>query len=161
MAEIVVSLDMANTKPFVQIACFCENVLEDKDKVISAIRIVDTYYLGFPTVPEGVIVPEGMKPVLDLTGVIGLKSGDLRGSYNIKLVMRKPTGERLEVSPKGGWPIVLNGGAHGFNLRMKSKIALAPSEMGLFWFDVLFGEELLTSMPLNLIIGEQPEQAKG
>src|SRR5471030_1809050 len=42
---LLVSLIMANTKPFVASACFCEHILVEKDEVTSAIRIVDTYFI--------------------------------------------------------------------------------------------------------------------
>ena len=42
MVFLVVSLYMANTKPFVAAAFICEKILRE-DNIYSAIRIVDTY----------------------------------------------------------------------------------------------------------------------
>jgi hypothetical protein len=143
---------MANTQPFVAVACFCENVLQEKDEVLSAIRIVDTYYL--PPLPEGIELPDGLRGVIMLTGLISLKAGDVTGPGTIGLVMNKVTGERAEISPPGGWPVVLNGGEHGANVRMQ--IPLGVKNFGLVWFDVLWNGEVLTRIPLKLQQGEKP-----
>ena len=50
--------------------------------------------------------------------------------------------------------IVLNGGEHGFNVNLH--FTLAVKEFGLYWFDVMWGEDFLTSMPLKLVQGEKP-----
>ena len=46
------------------------------------------------------------------------------------------------------WPVVLNGGEHGANLRVQFRL-LAP-KIGLYWFDVLWGDEPLTRIPFRL-----------
>lgn len=145
---------MANTRPFVVAAFFCENLIEDKDNVLTAIRIIDTYYLTLPTnLPD---LPPDVKPAIEVTGLISLKSGDVVGPYKLDLMMRRPTkGEKpVRLSPEGGWPVVFNGGEHGVNLKMK--FPLGVKTFGLYWFDVMWENELLTSIPLNLIEGEQP-----
>lgn len=153
---LLLCLEMANTKPFVQIACFCENVLIEKDEVVSAIRIVDTYFI--PALPKDVELPDGLLGVIVVNGLISLKSGDVVGSGTIGLVMNKSTGERVDLSPPGGWPVVLNGGEHGANVRIQ--MPLGVKNFGLFWFDVLWNGELLTRIPLKLQQGDKPDQPK-
>jgi hypothetical protein len=150
---LIVCLDiMANTKPFVQLACFCESILVEKDGVPSAIRIVDTYFI--PPLPEGVALPDGMQGAILLNGMIALKSGDVVGPGNISLIMNKTTGERVELSPPGGWPVVMNGGEHGANVMIHMPIGV--KNFGLIWFDVLWNQEVLTRIPLKLQRGEKP-----
>lgn len=130
---------MADLKPFVQIACICERVLLEKDDVASAVRIVDTITLTPETLPDGVT------PVVELTAFICLKSGPVIGNYDVGLVLRYPSGKR---GPVRKWPVVLNGQEHGANLRMK--FMLNKPEIGLYWFDVLWSDEPLTSIPFRL-----------
>ena len=124
---------MANTKPFVAAACFCEQILQEPDGVLSAIRIVDTYIL--PPLPDGLeLSPDGLRGLIVLKGLISLKSGDVVGPGTVGLVMHRTTGEQLVLSPEGGWPAIMNGGEHGFNLKLQ--LPLGVKNFGLIWFDV-------------------------
>lgn len=145
---------MANLKPFVAVACFCENLLIEPDGVASAVRIIDTYNLTVP--PE--LPPEAL-PVIDLNGLISLKSGPVTGKHTIDLVLETPKGERKNLAPNGGWPVVFEGGIHGVNLRIK--FPLGVKNFGVCWFDVLFDGEVLTRIPLKLQQAAAQEPAKG
>jgi hypothetical protein len=134
---------MPNTKPFVTVATFCEKVLHESDGVMSAVRIVDTFIVTGPKV-----VPLDASPVVAVTGLICLKSGDLTGSFTVGLVLENTKGERTVVSPEGGWPVVFKGGEHG--IQIKLDFMLEIKNLGLVWFDVMFGEEVLTRIPLRL-----------
>ena len=136
---LLVSLEMANTKPLVAVACFCEQLLIEGDNVPSAIRIVDTYKFTVP--PEAT-------PVIAVKGLISLKSGDVTGTHIVELILENPLHERKTLSPPGGWPVVLNGGAHGPMIKLD--FPLGVRNFGLCWFDVLFDGEVLTRMPLML-----------
>jgi hypothetical protein len=140
---------MANTKPFVVAAFFCENLLEDKDGVLSAIRIVDTYFVTLPTSPPAGAPPDA-KPAIQVQGLISLKSGDLIGPFKLGLAMRRPSETKsVQLAPDGTWPIVFNGGEHGVQINLR--FPLGVTGFGLYWFDVLWeGKELLTSIPLRI-----------
>ena len=157
MIYLVISLDMAkNAKPLVAIACFCEQILEEPDGVISAIRIVDTYII--PALPEGVQLPDGAISGLIVTkGLISLKSGDFQGTGRLHLVMNKTTGEKATISPEGGWPVEMKGGEHGFNVKLQ--MPLGVKNFGLVWFDVIWNDEVLTRIPLMLRQGTRPDEA--
>jgi hypothetical protein len=75
-------------KPYVAVATFCERTLQEKDNVYSLVRIVDT--ITFPVAGE---IPP---PLLQLTLMVILRAGDASGRYEVRFVMRKPSGERLE-----------------------------------------------------------------
>ena len=47
---------MPNTKPLVAVATLCEQILEEKDGVVSVIRVVDTYHVEPPW--DAAILPE-------------------------------------------------------------------------------------------------------
>ena len=147
---------MSNPKPLVAVACFCENVLEEQDGVVSAIRIVDTYII--PPLPEGIeIPPDAVRGVILLKGLVSFKSGDFVGPGIIHLMMHRTTGEVARLSPPEGFPVELKGGEHGANLKLQ--IPLGVKNFGLFWFDVLWGDELLTRIPLRLRQGERLDEA--
>ena len=153
---LLVSLNMPNTKPLVAAACFCEQILQEPDGVISAIRIVDTYIL--PPLPAGIVVPPGApRGSIRVRGLISLKSGDVVGTGRVGLVMHKTTGEAVTLSPEGGWPAMMQGGEHGFNVKLD--FVLGVMNFGLIWFDVTWNDELLTQIPLRLKQGERPEEA--
>ena len=147
---------MPNTKPLVALACFCENVLTEKDDVVSAIRIVDTYTI--PPLPDGVEVPpDAARGLIILRGLISLKSGDVIGSATIRLFMNRVTGERVQIGPAEGFHVEMIGGHHGVNLNLQ--IPLAVKNFGLVWFDVVWGDEVLTRMPLMLQQAQPPDDA--
>lgn len=142
------SLEMANKLPFVALACICEKLLQDKDDVLTLVRVVDTYYLQLP---EG--APEGVVGGLDLSGVISIKSGDVKGEFEMLVVLRTPDGKTKPITDKP-IPVVLNGGEHGVNIKLS--ITVAVKEYGLYWFDVMWGNDVLTSIPLKLVQGQKP-----
>lgn len=138
-----------NTKPYVALACICEKMLQDKDGVASLIRIVDTYSLNIP--PDA---PKDVVPAFEVICVVSLKSGDLVGSFNkLQIVSNASDGERKNMSEKP-IPTVFNGGAHGLNVRLN--LTVVVKKFGLFWFDVMWGDEILTRIPLDVKSVPQP-----
>jgi len=121
-------------KPFVQAACICEKVLIEPDNVPTLVRVVDTFTLS---------VPSAVPPTVTI--FVSLKSGDVVGEFEVGLRLRSPDGED---HPPRKWPVELRGGEHGANLKID--VALAEPQPGLYWFDVLWGDEILTKIPLRL-----------
>jgi len=140
--------------PYLQIACFCEKVIEDKRGVLSIIGIIDT----LTSEATGTEAPEEMPPVTrQLHLVLALKSGTARGRYQIKITPELPSGLCLD-------PVILTahmeGGERGTNI-----IANMPftfSLEGLYWFIIHLNNELLTKMPFRVkysrsIVGRPPQ----
>jgi hypothetical protein len=137
---------MPNTKPLVAVATLCEQILEEKDGVVSAIRVVDTYYVEPPK-----DLPAGTVAGIPLKLLLSLKSSDLTGPHEVRVVLRAPTGKSTEFHRQ---QIVLNGGErgeHGANLKIR--FAMPANDFGLYCFDVMSGDDVLTSIPLKLILG--------
>jgi hypothetical protein len=133
-------LPASNSKPFVQIACVCEKVLIEPDNVASLIRVVDTYALALPT-PE---LPAGVQ-IAFLIAFISLKSGDVVGEFEVGLRLNHPDGKDY---PIRRWPVEFRGGESGVNLKIA--FSLPDAKFGLYWFDVLWGDEVLTRIPFRL-----------
>ena len=139
--------------PFLAAALFCEKVLQEKDGVLSLIRVVDRIIHG-----GGPAAPERMPPITaNLALVIALKSGFARGSYAVTVQPTTPSGRGL---PATTLPVLLEGEDRGANLL--GNLALQLEEEGLYWFDILFERRLLTRIPLRVVyqrisFGAQPE----
>lgn len=137
---LIVCLDMANTKPFVALACICEKVIQEGE-VLSLIRVVDTFFLEIP--PN---LPDGVAATIELHLVVSLKSGDVKGESDVSIILRSPDGK---VNEPRKWPIILEGGVHGSNLN--GKVHIVSPKYGLYWFDVVWNGDVLTSVPFKIV----------
>jgi hypothetical protein len=128
-------------------AVLCERVIEDKDGVLSLIRIIDrvTHVVTDPDPPK-----EMPPSNLAFTGVIAFRSGEARGSYSVKLRPEAPSGQQL---PAFEQTIHLEGEDRGANLIVNFNFLAETA--GLYWIDVLFEDEVVTRMPLRVIYQPQ------
>ena len=138
--------------PYLNVAVFCEQVIEDKSGVLSLIRIVDRRTVTF----QGPGAPEEMPPTnINWTLVLTLKSGAARGSHAVKIVPHLPSGETL--SPFS-LSVHLEGDNRGQNVL--SRINMDLPMPGVYWFKIYVDEEFLTQIPIEVIysriIGPQP-----
>ena len=134
---------------------------------MSAIRMVDTFTIamvrvggpGQPNLDEAVKeIGGGQRPtnisvrndmqVLDLTALLTLKSGDVTGTHEVTLVTRQPDGREIPFPQT--FPVTLNGGVHGVSVIVRFMMPQSSPE-GLYWFDVFWNKEPLTSIPLKLV----------
>lgn len=140
---------MAKAKPNLIAALFCEKVLREADGVLSAIRIVDRVIAEIPKE-----LPPSVQPVVELSALVGFKSGDAVGKYIVQLIPTTPSGRRLSGSQP--FPIALQGKEHGHNLIIK--FVLPVVEEGLYWFDLTLDDEIVTRMPL--IVEHKPAETQ-
>lgn len=139
--------------PYLTAALLCEKVLQEKDGIVSAIRVIDRII----ATAQGSALPERMPPVaVNVSVLIMLKSGDVQGSHTIKVQQVAPSGFR---SPHLSWPIYLEGDDRGANLIVQ--VAFEAKEEGLYWFDVYFKDDLLTRIPLRVVYQRLEVGAKG
>jgi hypothetical protein len=134
--------------PYVTAALLCERVLHEKDETLSLVRVIDRLQYA---------VPEGIKPMIQIQGLVSVKSGLVTGDHTIKIIAEKPKGDRKEVV---NFPVKLLGKDQGQNLILN--IGLGIEQDGLHWFDVLFDGELLTRIPLMVtpLPEETPKEKK-
>lgn len=129
--------------PFLAAALLCESVLQEKDGRLSVIRIVNR----ITHQAVGSDTSEKMPAItIKLTALISFRAGFARGSYNVKLRPTTPSGKRL---PEVSLPILLEGEDRGHNLILP--VQFQAAEDGVYWFDVLLAERLITRIPLRLI----------
>jgi hypothetical protein len=90
--------DEGREMPVVVFPCVCEHALQEKDGVVSLIRIVDTFHLELP---PGIDQESGQAVLppsrLELMVAVGLKAGGVRGRHEVGLVTYRPSGKRREV----------------------------------------------------------------
>jgi hypothetical protein len=138
---------MPNTKPFVQVACICENILIDKDEAASLIRIVDKFQAHLPkNAPAN--IPAGFPVQI----FIRLGSGDIKGPGKVSIQGRRPDetmGGRAEFA------VEMPGGAR--SIQIKTGFVILNPQNGFYWFDVSWNDELLTSIPAEVTLVEVPE----
>ena len=146
--------------PLLAAALFCEKVLEDKDNVMTLVRIVDKVLVqkqqvNMPMPPTGqqpiMMTTVGSSPIL--TALLAFKSGNAKGKYLLQIIMVSPSGKRKQVAEL---PITFLGNEQGVNVRAMMGIQL--DEEGLFWYEVRIDDRMLTRMPLRISYESQTQK---
>jgi hypothetical protein len=128
----------------------CERIIEDKEGVLSAIRIVDTFTVQSP--PQGVLSPS-VQPVVNLTLLVSFKAGEAKGKYDLKLRLHAPSGRTLKSKDDQAdsiFPLVFEGLSNqGVNVVVNFQLPTA--ELGQYWFDLLIDDESVTHVPFKVL----------
>lgn len=129
--------------PYLLMAVFCEKVLQERDGVLSVIRVIDR----FTQTALGPDAPETMPAFsYNLNAVINLKSGSARGTVTIQIEPELPSGLRL---PRVSMSALMEGEDRGHNFLLN--IPTTFTEPGLYWFSVYLDDQLLTRMPFRVV----------
>lgn len=129
--------------PYLQMAAICEKVLREGDSVLSLIRIVDRIMVSV----AGQSAPAEMPPTpVNLTLVVGFKSGFARGAYNVRIRTVSPSQQVLSTFET---PVLFEGDDRGVQLTLL--LGFVAQEEGLYWFEVYLHEALFTKVPLRVM----------
>ncbi len=125
-----------------ELACFCQQVIEDKSGVLSLIRIIDTitHTVSDPQAPD-----EMPGFTYQLTLVISLKSGAARGRNSLTIKPELPTGE---VKEPLNFTVHFEGEERGSNIIITINFLFQYE--GLYWFEVWLEDTKLTAIPLRI-----------
>jgi len=129
--------------PYLALATFCEQLIEDKSGALSLIRVVDRMNIT----SQGPTAPDQM-PAAALTWflVLSFKSGETRGTIPVKIEPELPSGMKLS-------PISLSahfeGGSRGVNII--SRLNMKLDMPGIYWFWVYVNEIFVTKIPVEVI----------
>lgn len=128
--------------PYIQMAAFCEQILEDKTGVTSVIRIIDTV-----TQTATGAEPPGEMPRFSYSMklVLMLKSGRALGRHDITIIPQLPSAETHEPFVRS---IHLEGEERGINLILNMTYTF--EQEGVHWFQVYFDDDLLTKIPFRV-----------
>jgi hypothetical protein len=125
--------------PYLAMALLCERILQEKDGVLSIIRVIDRVQI------QG--TADEMPPVsFNVSLVVALKAGIARGKYLVKVVPVSPSGKQLNAAEL---PALLEGEDRGANLVFQMQIV--AYEEGLYWFDVYVQDTFTTRVPLRFL----------
>ncbi len=133
-----------DTGPYVSVAAFCERVLQEKDNVLSAIRIIDQINVQ----AQGGAAPDDLPAgsTIQSTLLVMLKAGDARGPQTIQVVVEDPVGTRRE-SPEQS--VIFSPGPAG-GVSVIIPMAIQLSSAGLYWADILINHRLVSRVPLGV-----------
>jgi hypothetical protein len=137
---------MGKKKPLIQAACICENVLIDADGTASLIRIIDKFQA---TVPKD--LPEGIPAGFPVKIFIRLGSGNFKGKGTLSIQSKRPDGT---IGGKVDVPVDLPGGTQG--VQINTGFLVLKPQNGVYWFDVSWDDEILTSFAGEVILVEGP-----
>ena len=129
--------------PFLTAALICEKVLQEKDGVISIIRVIDRLT---HTIQASELPSELPKVQFAFVIVVNLKSGRARGRSQVEVVREDPAGQRRSLFATS---ILFEGEDRGNNL-----VIQAGSEFdmeGVYWFDILLDSNLVTRIPFRML----------
>lgn len=130
---------IALPRPWVQLAALCQSALTENTGQLSIIRIVDRWVVVGPT--------STMQPAnIQLMLAIILKSDQMRGQYQLKIRLRSPLGITTEGPDL---PALFEGDDRGVQAILPAGIL--ATEPGLYWFEILVEEELVTRVPLRIL----------
>ena len=140
-----------NQGPFLQAAFLCEQILDEKDGVKSAIRIINriTRTVAEPSPPEE------MEPFNHETKMLlKFKSGRARGPMRLQIRLERPSGE----SPPPSIQTVYFEGEDDRGVDIVGNMNFRFEVPGLYWLNVELGGIQITKMPLRVIYLPQVTQ---
>ena len=132
------------TGPYVTGAFFCEKILEEKDGVLTFVRVIDQYNIAVEA-PEGADVPEDLPPtVQDFVYVVAMKSGKAKGRSSVRIDFEQPNGELKTILKRD---VHFEGEDRGVNLIVRGR---ARIQEGLHWTHVWVENQEVTRTPLRV-----------
>ena len=131
--------------PWVRMALLCERVIEDKEGVLTIVRVVDRVITTVQA--QGVDPPAQMPPLDYATNlVITLTAGDALGRHTVNVETEGPDGQ---TKPGPSFTVVFESPDRGTNLIINMQLRLEKE--GLHWFNVLLEDRLLSRVPLRVV----------
>lgn len=131
--------------PWVAMAVFCEQVIEDKQGVLTIVRIIDRLTIeagGTGNEPPPDQLPPGMVP---LNLVVTLKAGSARGRCEIQTDLEGPDGITRAVASHS-----VNFVAPHYGMNLINRITLGVQHEGVYWFTIKADGKVLTRAPLEI-----------
>jgi hypothetical protein len=150
--------DTQNTEmPYLVAAVMCEQVLTEKDGVVSLIRLVDTLntnVMGGKDETDADTLPA---LAMSLTLFISFRAGPARGKREAAVFLYDPTGTRK--AEAGPFPMVFTAAEEGHNVNIMLNLVL--KDMGLYWLEIVMAGKVLSRVPMTvkkIIQPRGPEQ---
>lgn len=128
-------------EPRLKVGALCERVLQEKDGVISIIRLIDRLVIT----AQGIDVPKELPPGMTRVTVIMCWVSGL-GDYEAKVRVNTPDNEIIE---SGTLPFRLDSleAVHNQIVKMTIPVRLP----GNYWFEFILNDEVRGRVPLRVI----------
>jgi hypothetical protein len=138
--------------PYLDAALICEDLVQEKDWAVTAIRAVNRINMQGVTLAPGVII------ALPLVLLISFKAGDVVGDRGLWLYVSGPSRKRRRLMPgiNQPHPFSFQGGDTGQLAFIQ--LHLEYETDGTYWIDVVLGKKWYSRVPLTFMIGNQPSQ---
>lgn len=131
--------------PYLNAAVLCENIVEDSNGMLSAVRMLDTISIAVQHPNE---VSKASPANIGGNLLLSFKTGESRGNHRLKVELVYPNGRKKPAfSQVAKFPKEAYGGVN-----IKAKVGIGVFESGLYWFDVLLDGKRVTRVPLNISI---------
>lgn len=128
--------------PYLMAALICDDVLEEKDRRLTILRLVTDV-----TIQVESTTPLPKMPTLriPLTVVTSFNAGGKPGAYEVRLKVINPAGEdRL------GPPSTMELAHDHFSMNLITKLQLDVKAVGVYWIGVLLDGREVTRIPLDV-----------
>jgi len=126
------------TGPFVNLAVLCRKAEPAPGKSISITQVL--HRIGVLERPPGRLAPK-----IDCFVVVSLSSGFALGTFPVRIELIRPGGT---VALVFDGPVAFLG--EEFGETIVQEVTLVLDEPGVYWFDVLLSERLLSRFPLRV-----------
>jgi hypothetical protein len=131
--------------PWVAMAVFCEQVIEDKQGILTLVKVIDR--LTVEAQASGVEPPAQLPPgTIQLTFVISVKAGNSKGRSEIQTDLEGPDGLTRPIASHS-----VNFVAPHYGTNLINRIALGFQHEGVYWFTVKADGKVLTRAPLEIL----------
>jgi hypothetical protein len=137
----------ATGRPIIRALLLCERVLQEKDNVLSVMRIIDNITVGIP--PAAPLPPTAMVPV-PFVILASLKGGDAKGEMTFQVRVTSPSGKSPQEKPIE-FTALFENEESTFNAIVN--LALGTREEGLYYVDLFVKGETAPQarVPLRII----------
>jgi len=127
--------------PFVKAALFCEKVIEEKDGVMTFVRIIDKLM----QTAMGPAVPETLPPINHaMTCIVMLNPGDAVGRHDFLVAVEPPSGFGKRTLGQGS--VHFEGPERTTIIKIEMQMTF--DQEGVYWFEVVLDQgAVLTRMP--------------
>ena len=137
-------------EPYLKLGTICERVLEEKDGVLSLIRIVDTFTITITGKEPPNQLPRGLK----ILTIIMRWVGGL-GSHEAAFNIISPGGE-TQRSPQS-WSFTLNAINQGHNIIVTLPVNIARE--GVYWHEFILNDQVKSRIPFQILYDRQQLRA--
>ncbi|MDQ3916435.1 MAG: hypothetical protein M3323_14080 [Actinomycetota bacterium] len=134
--------------PYVHIATFCRDVVEQADDAITLVGVTNL---------ADVEADESGTRNAELTMFVSVRAGAASGKHLITIRPIGPSGDL--VFPEGSFPALFEGGSSGVEIQVD--VRFEAKEEGPYWFELLLdGTDLLTKIPLEIVFGPSASESE-